>query len=632
MSAMGSQDPASNLVKNSAPSSEGSSVLAPAVQSAPPRSGSSLTIDQAWGMVLEHILGLTRAAGAAIALRERGSFVCKASAGEAPPVGTLANHEEGLVAECIRTAETVVSADTRRDPRVDPGVCQLLNLGSVVVIPLHTSGRVEGLISVSSPHAFAFDDAALEGLSAIAGAIELILFDAANQPAPPSIQPLPPNPPAEEPTSSTKPFASAFARAMADSIPETSPPPQNGDAAGVEASLTSAQLFAAAGTLRTDASGTPLEDVNDVNEQLPDLHFVPSDMPAAADRAEPVQDAHAVAKGEPIIAVVEPLASAIDSNVEVRLTRPEPAVGAIAVTTTVYAPPEVQGQPTPLRRAAFANGQVSAPPVRSTRTLIWLAAPVVVVVIGFVTFWLRREPAPRPQSPPVQAVETQPQPSPAATQPASVAPAPETITRPATNQPTPSPNVVRSAALTESTSSAPTTPQPVTPQPAVEQTVQKVVTLPPSAPASTKTPAEEALAPPPLSANGAPHSAAALNSLVVPAVSPVPVLSPRIDVSSVMLALRHDPKSVFDAAKLVTQHLPAYPEVARNANRQGSVVLQATVGSNGHVGQIRVVDGDSALSAAASAAVQSWLYEPAKLDGRPVESTVLVTMNFRLSQ
>jgi protein TonB len=82
----------------------------------------------------------------------------------------------------------------------------------------------------------------------------------------------------------------------------------------------------------------------------------------------------------------------------------------------------------------------------------------------------------------------------------------------------------------------------------------------------------------------------------------------------------------------VTQNLPTYPEAARTAKKQGSVVLQATIGPSGHVSQVRVMDGDSSLSAAATTAVQSWLFDPARLDGRPVESTVLVTMNFRLSQ
>jgi protein TonB len=76
---------------------------------------------------------------------------------------------------------------------------------------------------------------------------------------------------------------------------------------------------------------------------------------------------------------------------------------------------------------------------------------------------------------------------------------------------------------------------------------------------------------------------------------------------------------------------PAYPEIARAARVQGTVVLECLLTPEGRVEGVRVVSGHPLLSPAAAAAVGQWLYRPTLLNGVPVPvvMTVTVTFHFR---
>jgi TonB family protein len=76
---------------------------------------------------------------------------------------------------------------------------------------------------------------------------------------------------------------------------------------------------------------------------------------------------------------------------------------------------------------------------------------------------------------------------------------------------------------------------------------------------------------------------------------------------------------------------PEYPEEARQAGVQGTVVLDAVVSAEGRVTQVKLVSGPEILSLATIEAVRWWRYEPYLVNGRPttVETTVIV--NFRLA-
>jgi TonB family protein len=75
---------------------------------------------------------------------------------------------------------------------------------------------------------------------------------------------------------------------------------------------------------------------------------------------------------------------------------------------------------------------------------------------------------------------------------------------------------------------------------------------------------------------------------------------------------------------------PEYPEVARQAQVQGVVILECTIGPDGKVTDAKVLRGIPLLDAAAIKAVKQWVYAPTVLNGGPVAIIMTVTVNFRL--
>ncbi|MGD0201705.1 MAG: TonB family protein [Bryobacteraceae bacterium] len=84
--------------------------------------------------------------------------------------------------------------------------------------------------------------------------------------------------------------------------------------------------------------------------------------------------------------------------------------------------------------------------------------------------------------------------------------------------------------------------------------------------------------------------------------------------------------------KLIRHVAPAYPEVARRAGIEGTVRLSVLIGVDGKVKQVRVLSGHPMLAVAAEEAVWQWLYQPALVQGEPVEVRPEIHVNFRLSQ
>jgi TonB family protein len=75
---------------------------------------------------------------------------------------------------------------------------------------------------------------------------------------------------------------------------------------------------------------------------------------------------------------------------------------------------------------------------------------------------------------------------------------------------------------------------------------------------------------------------------------------------------------------------PTYPQQARLLRIEGAVQLDATVGEDGNVHDVKVVKGDRILAGAAVVAVQQWRYQPFALNGKPVPMHTQVTIQFKL--
>jgi len=81
---------------------------------------------------------------------------------------------------------------------------------------------------------------------------------------------------------------------------------------------------------------------------------------------------------------------------------------------------------------------------------------------------------------------------------------------------------------------------------------------------------------------------------------------------------------------LLAKVQPSYPEQALRAGMQGPVVLQAWIGRDGTIRDLKLVRGSLLLGQAAYQAVKQWRYQPYLLNGKPVEAQTLVTIDFRL--
>lgn len=87
-----------------------------------------------------------------------------------------------------------------------------------------------------------------------------------------------------------------------------------------------------------------------------------------------------------------------------------------------------------------------------------------------------------------------------------------------------------------------------------------------------------------------------------------------------------------EAAKVITKVQPIYPESAKAAGAQGTVVLHAIVGKDGTPLALQVLNSqiNPDLARAAVEAVSQWRYQPTLLNGEPVEIDTTIQVKFTL--
>jgi len=86
------------------------------------------------------------------------------------------------------------------------------------------------------------------------------------------------------------------------------------------------------------------------------------------------------------------------------------------------------------------------------------------------------------------------------------------------------------------------------------------------------------------------------------------------------------------SAMIVRKFPPVYPAAAKAAGIQGVVHLSATIGTDGTVQQLDVLDGPTDLIQAATDAVKHWVYKPSLLNGNPVQVQTTIDINFTLNK
>ena len=87
-----------------------------------------------------------------------------------------------------------------------------------------------------------------------------------------------------------------------------------------------------------------------------------------------------------------------------------------------------------------------------------------------------------------------------------------------------------------------------------------------------------------------------------------------------------------DPPQVVGVLTPEYPAFARSNRIQGRVTLEIQVYKDGSVGDIKVMKTDSPLlNEAAIAAVKRVRFQPGKSGGNPVNTTVIIPIDFRIN-
>ncbi len=150
-------------------------------------------------LVVARSQSLLRASGAAIALagKDAGTMICRASAGpSAPPVGATLQVGSGFSGECVLTGKLLRCDDTETDGRVDRQSCRALGIRSMLAAPVRVGESVIGLLEVFSAQPNAFG----ENHTAVLQRFAETILAAINRVARKHDSPVPP-PPAPKPFS-----------------------------------------------------------------------------------------------------------------------------------------------------------------------------------------------------------------------------------------------------------------------------------------------------------------------------------------------------------------------------------------------------------------------------------------------
>jgi protein TonB len=84
------------------------------------------------------------------------------------------------------------------------------------------------------------------------------------------------------------------------------------------------------------------------------------------------------------------------------------------------------------------------------------------------------------------------------------------------------------------------------------------------------------------------------------------------------------------AAKLLKQVVPMYPQTARQLRISGTVHLLGIIAKDGTIQRLQALSGHPLLRQAAIEAVSHWVYRPTVLNGQPVEVEAPIDVIFTL--
>jgi TonB family protein len=127
-----------------------------------------LALDLVLNELVEQARQMTRANGAAIALESDGEMICRASTGNAPDLGTRVDTTSGLSGTCLNTGTIQQCSDTEQDSRVDAEGCRVLELRSMLLVPIADGEVPFGILEVFSSVPQNFGEKDVKNLQSLA--------------------------------------------------------------------------------------------------------------------------------------------------------------------------------------------------------------------------------------------------------------------------------------------------------------------------------------------------------------------------------------------------------------------------------------------------------------------------------
>ena len=83
--------------------------------------------------------------------------------------------------------------------------------------------------------------------------------------------------------------------------------------------------------------------------------------------------------------------------------------------------------------------------------------------------------------------------------------------------------------------------------------------------------------------------------------------------------------------QVITKILPEYPELARQSNMEGTVMVHVLVGKDGRVKETKITKSNPVFDAAAEKAAKQWVFKPALSNNKPVAVWTAIPIRFTLN-
>lgn len=201
---------------------------------------------------------------------------------------------------------------------------------------------------------------------------------------------------------------------------------------------------------------------------------------------------------------------------------------------------------------------------------------------------------------------------------------------------------VTSTSMPASTTPATTTPvattttsSPATGKPEAPKTSAEKIALEKHSPVvDTTTTLRPAASPLIVASTPAAPAPKASADVAPPSINIASASGPALDVpfntSAPKLSTPAPANAVIVPSRLVQRVNPIYPSSAKQYRIEGAVSLSATIGPDGRVKDAKVLSGPPMLRESAVSAVKQWKYSPSTVNGRSVESSVNIVLQFKM--